>query len=185
MANTNDTVTKKKRSGILIIFLILIIAALAVTVVFLFRKNQENIDTISSMSEQAPAEKRNVVVNKDNVEEVINQLSEEEKTPAGNYEVVMSTLWNFANGSAVSNDAYIENAETNTNDVYFDVTLAETGETIYKSPVIPVGSYLKNVTLDTELAKGKYDSVITYSLLDEEQNVLSTVSVGFVINVKA
>jgi hypothetical protein len=173
---------KKKGMGLLVFFLVLVIAALAVTVVVLFNRNKDVASDSVTVSE--PAEKRNVVINKDNVEEVIAQLAEEDKTPPGNYEVTMSTTWNFADGSSASGNAYVENVESNTNDVYFDVTLAGTGETIYKSPVIPLGSYLKNITLDTPLSKGNYDSVITYSLLDEEQNVLSTVSVGFTIIVE-
>jgi hypothetical protein len=173
---------KKKGTGLLVFFLVLVIAALAVAVIVLFNKNKDTASNTVTISE--PAEKRNVVVNKENVEEVIEQMAEEDKTPAGNYEVVMSTTWNFDDGRATSGNAYVENAESNTNDVYFDITLAGTGETIYKSPVIPIGSYLKNIALDTPLDKGTYDSVITYSLVDEEQNVLSTVSVGFTIIVE-
>jgi flagellar basal body-associated protein FliL len=173
---------KKKGTGLLVFFLVLVIAALAAAVIVLFNKNKDTASNTVTISE--PAEKRNVVINKDNVEEIIEQMAEEDKTPAGSYEVAMSTTWNFANGAATSKNAYVENVESNTNDVYFDITLAETGETIYKSPVIPIGSYLKNIALDTSLDKGSYDSVITYSLLDEEQNVLSTVSVGFTIIVE-
>jgi flagellar basal body-associated protein FliL len=173
---------KKKGTGLLVFFLVLIIAALAVTVVVLFNKNKEAASNVPTISE--PAEKRNVVVNNENIEEVIAQMAEEDKTPPGNYEVVMSMTWNFANGSAVSKNAYVKNVEANTNDVYFDITLADTGETIYKSPVIPRGSYLENIALETPLDKGSYNSVMTYSLIDEEQNVLSTVSVGFTIIVE-
>ncbi len=175
---------KKKGIGILIFFMIFIIVALIATVVILFQKNKEIVaTTTTTITEGSPSEKRNVVVNKDNIEEIIAQIAEEDRTPPGNYEVTMSTTWDFADGSAISGNAYVENVEVNTNDVYFDVTLAGTGETIYKSPVIPVGSYLKDIALDAPLGKGSYDSIITYSLLDQEQNVLSTVSVGFVINV--
>jgi cytoskeletal protein RodZ len=174
---------KKKGTGLLVFFLVLVIAALAIAVVFLFNKNKEAASS-NSVTVSEPAEKRNVVINKDNVEEIIEQMAEEDKTPAGSYEVVMSTTWNFPDGSSPSGNAYVENVEANTNDVYFDITLADTGETIYKSPVLPLGSYLQDITLDTPLDKGEYDSIITYSLLDEEQNVLSTVSVGFTIIVE-
>lgn len=177
-----DAKTKKK-TALLVPFLMLVIAALGVVILIQHNKNNAVIDT-SVTSNAQPAEKRNVVVNKDNVDEILKNLAEEDKTPPGNYEVTMSTTWDFPDGSSPSGNAYVENAVVNTNDVYFDVTLEDTGETIYKSPVIPVGSYLKNIELDKPLAKGSYSSIITYSLLDEEQNVLSTVSVGFVINVE-
>lgn len=173
---------KKKGTGLLVFFLVLIIAALAVTVVVLFNKNKENASDVATISE--PAEKRNVVVNKENIDEIIENLDEEDKTPIGSYEVTMNTTWNFANGSTASKNAYVENDETNTHDVYFDVFLSETGENIYKSPVLPIGTYLKDIKLDKELQKGVYDCIVTYSLVDEEQNVLSTVSVGTTINIE-
>jgi len=177
---------KKKSMGLLIFFLILLITALAVTVVFLLRKNNtdkvENIITVSD--EATPKEKRNVVVNKENVDELIEELSEDDRVQPGNYEVVMNTTWNFEDGSSASSNAYVENAETNTNDVYFDILLADTGENIFKSPVLPLGSHLEDIKLDKDLKKGTYNCIIVYSLIDEEQNVLSDLRVGLVINVK-
>ena len=177
-----ETVKKKKGAGLLIFFLILVIAALIVTVIFLLGKNKENADN-GSLSTQAgysdSAGKRNVVVNKDNVEELIEQLSEEEKVAPGSYEAIMSTTWHFYDG--VSNDAYVENSEANTNDVFFDIYLADTEEKIYESPVLPIGSFLKDIKLDKELSKGSHECVIVYSLIDEEQNVLSDVRIAMEI----
>jgi hypothetical protein len=181
-----ETVKKKKGVGLLIFFLILVIAALIVAVVILLGKNKDttgngslNVDAGYSDS----AEKRNVVVNKDNVEQLIEQLAEEDKTPVGRYQVSMTTDWHFADGESISGDAYVENVEANTNSVYFDILLADTEEKIYSSPVIPVGSYLKNIQLDKNLPDGTYDCVIVYSLIDEEQNVLSEVRLTLEINV--
>jgi len=118
--------------------------------------------------------RRNIVVNEKNVDKVIEQLGEERTAP-GSYEVTMNTTWNFPSGDAASENAYVKNAEANTNSVYFDVTLEETGETIFESPIIPVGSWLDNITLDSVLEDGIYDCVITYHLLDEEEQSISTV----------
>lgn len=118
--------------------------------------------------------RRNIVVNDKNVDKVIEQLGEERTAP-GSYEVTMNTTWNFPSGDAASENAYVKNAEANTNSVYFDVTLEETGETIFESPIIPVGSWLDNITLDSVLEDGIYDCVITYHLLDEEEQSISTV----------
>jgi hypothetical protein len=182
-----ETVKKKKGAGLLIFFLILVIAALIVTVIFLLGKNKEKADNVNLGTKTGysdSAGKRNVVVNKDNVEELIEQLSEEDFVEQGNYEVTMNTTWDFANGSSPSRNAYVENSITNTNDVYFDVYLADTEEKIFESPVIPLGSYIKNITLDKELSAGTYDCTIVYSLIDEDQTVLSDVSVAVVINVE-
>lgn len=119
---------------------------------------------------------RNVVVNEDNVEEVLQSLEEKEAVPPGYYEVIMNSTWNFASGDVPSDNAYVENAEANTNSVYFDVERADTGEVVYESPIIPVGSHLDNITLGTDLEAGTYDCVLTYHLLDEENRSTSTLT---------
>lgn len=125
--------------------------------------------------------KRNVVVNEDNVEEVLESL--EEPVPAGSYDVKMNSTWNFSSGEAASDNAYVENAETNSNSVYFDVTRTDTEETIYKSPILPVGSHLEDITLDSKLPDGSYDCLVTYHLLDEKDESISTVKLTLIINI--
>ena len=83
-----------------------------------------------------------------------------------------------------SYDAVVENVEKNTNDVYFDVELSDTEETIYESPVIPRGSHLEALTLDKELEAGTYDCVLTYHLIDEDQNTVSTLRMGLTVMVE-
>lgn len=123
---------------------------------------------------------RNVVVNEDNVEEVIENR---EFVPPGSYEVTMNYNWNFASGTAASDDAYVKNAESNKNSVYFDVTRKDTDETIYKSPILTVGSHLDNITLDSDLPAGVYDCIVTYHLLDEKDKSTDTVSLNLTINI--
>lgn len=123
---------------------------------------------------------RNVVVNEDNVEEVIENR---EFVPPGSYEVTMNYYWNFASGTAASDDAYVKNAESNKNSVYFDVTRKDTDETIYKSPILTVGSHLDNITLDSDLPAGVYDCIVTYHLLDENDKSTDTVSLNLTINI--
>ena len=166
---TNGENQKKKKTWLLFLFLFLVIAALAVTVVVLLNKNNnDTIATDTTVSDEATPEKRNIVVNKENVDDLIEALSEDERVQPGNYEVVMNTTWNFEDGSSASSNAYVENVETNTNE----------------SPVLPLGSHLENIKLDKELKKGTYNCIIVYSLIDEEQNVLSDLRVSLVINVK-
>jgi hypothetical protein len=153
-----------------------IIVLLVVVIVLLVKKDTQ---TATSATESAP--KRNVVVTPDNVEEAASQLEESDYVVPGSYEVRMNTTWHFKDSASASDDAYVENAIENTNDVYFDVTLADTDENIYSSPVIPLGSHLEDITLDKELKDGTYDCVLTYTLVDEEQNPLSSLRVGLQI----
>jgi hypothetical protein len=166
---------KEKKSigkGGILIFSVcgIVIVALLVTVIVLLSSKEGESTTTGT-------QKRNVVVTPDNVDEVIQQLDKDEQVAPGSYEVTMNTTWNFKDGSSTSDNAYVENSVSNTNDVYFDITLADTDENIYSSPVIPVGSYLKDIALDKKLDDGTYDCVMTYTLVDEEQNPLSTVRV--------
>lgn len=155
---------------------IIIIIVLLILVVYLLSKSNKPLE--------AEPVNRNVVVNEKNVEDVLEELDEKEAVPVGYYEVMMNSTWNFANGKAPSSNAYVENAEANTNSVYFDVTLADTEETIYESPILPVGSHLENITMDTNLQAGSYDCIVTYHLLDEKNISISTLKLTLTINIE-
>lgn len=132
-------------------------------------------------------EQRNVVMTPDNVQSVIEQMAEQgqEPVPIGYYTVSMSYEWHFETGSKPSSDAYVENVVGNTNAVYLDVFLAgDEGNAIYKSPVIPVGSYLQDIALDTSLDAGTYDCVAVYHLVDDDQNTVSTLRMTVTIIVE-
>ena len=129
-------------------------------------------------------EKRNVVVNEDNVEDVVEEMLEEDYVEPGYYTVSMDTDWHFSKGDAVSDDARVDNLKENTNDVYFDVFLQkDESEAIYKSPVIPRGGYLEKIVLDKPLDQGTYDCVIVYHLVNEDQETISTLRVAFKITI--
>ena len=101
--------------------------------------------------------------------------SAEKEPEEANYEVVMSSRWNFADGNAVSENAYVENSSVNTNTVYFTVTRTDTEEIIYISPRITPGSYVTDIKLSATLAKGEYDAILTYYLLDDQDSVISAI----------
>jgi hypothetical protein len=152
----------KKKKGPLIVSLIIILILLAIIAWLLWPKD----------------EKRNVVVTKDNVDQVVKEMNESEFVAPGYYTVTMTNEWHFADGTSISEDAYVENKEKNTNDVFFDVVLADDeSHTIYKSPVIPRGAKLESIALDEDLEPGTYDCVCIYNLIDEEQNTESTLRV--------
>jgi hypothetical protein len=113
------------------------------------------------------------------VPENIDTLLEDIKVPVEDayYEATMNVDWQFPNGSSPSNNAYVENATSNTRTVYFDVLLKDTEELVYSSPYIPVGSKLEKFSLDYDLSAGEYDATVVYHLVDDEQNEISTVKV--------
>lgn len=140
----------------------------------------------SQQSESAATvpQQRNVVVAPENVDEVIEQMQEEDKTPVGSYEVTMNTHWTFPDGKSVSPDAFVENSTSNTNMVYFTIALDSSGEEIYRSPYLDLGAQLRDIALDKELEQGDYNAIITYHLVDDDFNELSSVSMYMMISIE-
>ena len=130
MSKQNELGGKKKGGNIVFIICIVVIVILLALVIYLLMRSKKGDEPIN----------RNIVVNSENVEQVLENLEREERVPVGSYEVTMNTTWNFSRGDAPSDNAYVENAKSNTNSVYFDVIRSDTEETIYESPILPVGS---------------------------------------------
>lgn len=168
-----NSASKKKTGKWILIGAVIVIAILVAVIIFLLLRGKE----------EEP--KRNTVVTRDNVEEVADEILNQEYIEPGYYSTSMSTVWHFTTGDAVSEDAYVENLEENTNDVYFDVFLVDDEEeAIFKSPLLPRGSELRDIALDTSLSAGTYDCVLVYHLVDEEQNTISTLRVAVTIIVE-
>lgn len=160
--------------GLLASFGVIIVLLSAVVVLLLGRG-----DGIVGKEPEVP--KRNVVVNQDNAKDMLKEMEETKHVRPGNYEAKMNSTWHFADGASASSDAYVENVRSNTNDVYFDVMLADTGEVILESPIIPIGSYMKDITLDKDLDAGTYDCVLVYHLVDQDQNTVGTLRMAITI----
>lgn len=126
-------------------------------------------------------EKANIVVAPDNVQDMIAELEEYERTPIGSYEANMTNSWTFPDSHSASTDAYIGNSINNQHTVYFTIALKDSEEDIYTSPYIPVGSRMEYVTLDCDLPAGTYSTILTYHLVDDDYKELSYVSVGLEI----
>lgn len=163
--------SNKKLITVVAVFAVLIIALLAVVIFLLLSKED--------VTEEKKASGRPTVVTEENVEEFQQPT---EKVQDGAYTTSMSIDWHFKGKE--STDAYVANVTENTRTVYFDLIRTDTSETIYSSPFIPVGSELKGVTLDTELAPGTYDTILVYHLVDDEENELSTLSIALTIYVE-
>ena len=158
---------------ILICIGILILISLVVIVVLLIKNKNAGEAGVTSA-------KRNVIITPENVDEITSQLEEQDFIPTGYYNTQMCMEWHFSNGYAISNDAFVKNDARNTNDVYFDVFLANDESTpILESPIIPIGSEMTQIALDTPLMAGEYDCVMIYHLVDDEQNTISTLRIGF------
>ena len=168
---------EKKKSPLVIVIVIaaVVICALIGVIVYLLNRPAETAE---------PEVVYDNVITPDNVEEVVDQMEAEEKVPVGSYEVSMNMDWVFPDGNTASTNAFVENSTANTNTVYFTLTKKDGGEQIYRSPYLTVGSHIENFKLDTALAKGTYDVIITYHLVDDDFNDLRSVSMYMTITVE-
>lgn len=173
---------KQTGKGILVIGIIaiVVVAVLIGIIIFLVVSQNKPVEKVE--------EKRQVLVTEDNVEEIVQDLVEEQNlgnNDAGYYSVTMFFEWHFKDGSEPSYDSYVKNVEQNTNDVYFDIVMADDeSQVLYKSPVIPRGGELDKIKLDRDLDAGIYETVCIYYLVDEEQNPISQVRVGLTLNIE-
>ncbi len=181
----NSKKNQKNNKLLIIIFitaLIIIIALIGIILGMMHSRN--SVNGIESSEEK---EKRPVVIVAENAEEAAEQIlnqTEAEGIPM-HYQVTMNSTWEFEDGASESKNAYVANSKDNETAVYFDVIRNDTKETIYQSPVIPVGQDLSRITLDKDLDAGNYECTLTYYLIDDEQNILTTVNMWLMINIES
>lgn len=178
--------TSKKNTKIIIVIAAVIIVVLVGAVVVLATKINSNKNDVGS-AEETTATTREVLVNEDNAESMVEELFKEETQahlPVSHFAVDMTTVWHFPDGKSASTDAYVGNSFLNSTDVYFDVARRDNGEIIYSSPVIPLESALDEIVLNTDLDAGTYPCVLTYTLIDENQTPISTLNVAVEIIVE-
>ena len=158
----NQKVRRKKR--MIIIAFVILLVALIICILLLLRKPEE--------------EGRNFV-DRDNVDTIMEDMTE--KVAEGMFECMMTTEWTFENGDSESPNAYVANVENNRYTIYFDVYEKESNELLYSSPLLPVGTEIRNIKLDKKLAAGEYKAVVMYSLVDDDEQEVS--SAGFNITI--
>jgi len=123
---------------------------------------------------------RGIVASPDNIDDIRAQA--EEPIRGASYRTRMTTRWTFETWDSPSN-AFVENAKSNSYTVFFDLKLRETGEIVYSSPFIPVGAKWESFALDTEVPAGEHAAIVTYHLVDEDYEQLSTVSVSVTLRI--
>ncbi len=158
---------KNRKMTAVVIVLVCIVAVLAVVCVALLLPGQDSEETSTRGTISIIAEEDTAAV---------------EQVEDGYFRCVMTTDWYYTNG--MPSNVYVSNSQSNTRDFYFDVYLTDTQELIYSSLVVPVGYDISNFDLDKELDTGVYDAIVTYSFLDDEENVQDMTSFAITITIK-
>lgn len=175
-SNIMDVKNKKSKTTIIILLIVFLVVIVTLASVFIINKKEDN------PSPSSASNGRGTVVTLDNKDEILADLNN--KVSNGFYEIMMNVEWSFKDASTPSEDAYVANPTTNSNTVYFDVVVDSTGQTVYESPMIPVGYALQDITLKSDLAAGTYPCTLTYHLVDENLKDVSTLAVGVTLNIE-
>lgn len=170
MSNQKKSENHSKKKVIIITAFTLLLVALAVCIVLLLRRNEETKD---------PLERG--FVEEDNADYIMDDMAD--KVAEGMFECKMSTTWTFEDADSVSQNAYVANVESNRYTIYFDVYEADTNELLYSSPMLPVGTDFNDVKLEKKLSAGDYDAVVMYTLVDDNDEEVSTVGFNITISV--
>jgi len=171
--------SKNGNSKLIVGMAAVIILLLVVIVIILLLRSckKEEPEEVVQQTDNGP---RAVVATEENMGSIENDLFAP-VNPDGvpmEYIVTQNSDWMFPDGTSASTNAYVENDPANPTNVYFDLEISDTGEVIYESPVLEPGAHIQQFTLSKDLDPGVYGCIITYHLVDEEQNTLTTVQIG-------
>ena len=118
--------------------------------------------------------------NEADTEKIIESLNQ--KVEEGMINISMNTTPSFDNGTAAGN-LMIVNEGANRYPQVVEITRNDTGETIYKSGAIPVGSKIESAALDVDLDAGTYEcTALFYNVDPDTGNYLGCA--GAIIQVK-
>lgn len=180
MPKQKETAGKSRRNIIIIVVIafVVLIAALVACIILLLAKQKEEPAPVSEGPARSTVLDRGIV-DEENAGDIMDEMSE--KVSKGMFECKMTTAWTFDDGKSESPNAYVANVENNLYTLYFDVYEEATNELLYSSPMLPVGTELKNFKLDKELSAGEYDAVVMYTMVDENLEEVS--NVGFKVSI--
>lgn len=148
---------KKKTKIIVIVIVVLLLAVIGVLVFMLLRK-EGNVQE----------ETTGYVIDESNYQQIQENMADE--VSEGYFETYMNTTWTFADGTSETLDAVLGNSPNNTKPIRCEVCLSDTGEIIYKTGVLPVGTVLDPFKLDKDLEAGTYDAICQVYLLREQED---------------
>ena len=112
-------------------------------------------------------------------EEIAEKLNE--KVAEGMINISMNTAPYFENGTAEGN-VMIVNESINNYPQKVQIVRNDTGEQIYESNAIPVGSKIERATLDVTLPAGTYECTAYFHNLDPESGAIIGTA-GAIINI--
>jgi hypothetical protein len=155
--------SKLSTQQVILILGIVVIVAAAIVVILLLRDTTSSTDIPSTLPPGA-----GLVINDENVRDIMEDIHA--SVERGMFITHMNTIWSFRDGTSPSHDAVMGNSSSNNFPFYFTVTLAGTDEVVFTSGLLPLGTQIEEITLDTELPAGTYDAVVNINMVDDDGN---------------
>ena len=182
-AAKNEARTDEKKNNRIVIIVIAVFAVVVIALmgIIIYLLNRDDDGGRDVGTQRKVADSVRTVIDEDSANDVMEQMREE--VAEGMFECQMSMTWTFADGKAESQDAYVANSTNNTHPICFDVYMRDTEELLYLSPVLPVGTDLRNIKLEKELPAGNYQAIVMYKLLKDVDSQEEISNAGFVVTI--
>ena len=164
MTNKQNMEQGKRNRSITIVVLTLL--ALLVTVLIVFLLRNRSVDTNDNGKSHRLLFDSSAVEggwDKTDFNAIVDNLND--KVDAGMINISMNTSPVFSNGSSAGN-LMIVNESCNNYPQIVIITRNDTGEEIYRSGGIPVGSKIEAAKLNTDLPAGAYDCTAMFHNVD-------------------
>ena len=163
-----------KKGKAIIIGSITSVVAIAAVVIFLLWPKTEELP-------EEPTPAGVLVINEANYTEIMADIRE--KVARGMFETHMNTTWIFPDSKSPSSNAVMGNSPNNNFPFWFTVTVRETGDIVYTSGLLPVGTQIAEIILDEELPAGEYPAVVNINMIDDEGEPVES-NMGFNITLR-
>jgi hypothetical protein len=167
-----------KQVIILVVAVTVVLSGAAVAVAMILRPPADVIEVVQGTNQVPTARTGTPVITADNIVEI--ERSVQQSIERGMFETYMNTVWSFPDGASASTNAVMGNSANNNFPFWFDVTLSGTGQVVYTSGVLPLGTQLAEIRLDTPLARGEYSAVVRIHMIDDNNEPVES-NMGFAI----
>lgn len=180
----NKTISLKML--LLILMIIVVVVAGGIGVLYHFNTNKETANQLTDQRgskmflPDANAEEGGL--DGESLTEMYHEMLD--KAEKGNIIVNFSETILLNSGSTEA-EVQIANPVENNTPMQFVISLADTGEKVYESGLIPLGSHITTAEFTRNFEPGEYPAVLTYNAIDEESSeIVSYVSVSVTITVE-
>jgi hypothetical protein len=167
MNYTNEENTSKRKRAIIILLVLVLLAAIVFTVKSCIDRKGVELSGGSGITYDANATLGGWEGG--DTDEIVETLNRQ--VQAGMINISMNTTPVFSDGTSKGN-LMIVNEGVNLYPQVVEITRNDTGETIYTSGAIPVGSKIGQDTLDVVLPAGNYECTALFSSVDPDSGAV-------------